>query len=393
MSLSSITDKPIVVQKYGGSSVADSAHLLRVAERIVKTRESGKHVVVVVSAMARATDDLLARAREVAKAPSRRELDMLLSCGERASMALLAMAVHELGHEAVSLTGSQSGIMTNDRHSGARIIEVRPLRVEDELARDKIVIVAGFQGVSYKREITTLGRGGSDTTAVALAAALGAEYCEICSDVDGIYSADPRIVDDAELLEAIRCDEMLELAAHGARVLHPGCVEIAKRSDVRLYARATAKTGGGTRVDAIGAPERRAPSGVTGMCGLVRMRGETIDELLEMATRESLGVLHIDSVGDAGEMWISLADQPDWAAVRSRVQEEGGLSIDEKVGAVSVVAEGLGQQAARIRDIRRVASEADVEMLGMSTSPLRVTLFCRELKVDVLVQALQSSLF
>ncbi len=391
MTGSSITDKPIVVQKYGGSSVADSAHLVRVAERIVKTRESGKHVVVVVSAMAKATDDLSSRAREVAKAPSRRELDMLLSCGERASMALLAMAVHELGHEAVSLTGSQSGIMTNDRHSGARIIEVRPLRVEDELARDKIVIVAGFQGVSYKREITTLGRGGSDTTAVALAAALGAEYCEICSDVDGIYSADPRIVEGAELLEAIRCDEMLELAAHGAKVLHPGCVEIAKRADVRLYARATAKTGGGTRVDSAGDPERTAPSGVAGMSGLVRLRSTDQAALLSLASLHGLSVLHFEAREDGAELWFPLADQHDWADVRQRAVD-AGMEILEGLGAVSIVGESFGQQASNLEAIHRVAKEAGVSLLATSVSPLRATLYCQEDSVKLLVPKLHESL-
>ena len=194
---------------------------MAVARRIKATVESGKRVCVVVSAMANTTDELLERAREISVSPPRRELDMLLSCGERASMALLSMAVIELGLEAISFTGSQCGIMTNDRHWGAQIVEVRPFRVSDELERGRVVIVAGFQGVSYKREITTLGRGGSDTTAVALAAALGAEYCEICSDVDGVYTSDPRVVEAAELLESISHDEMLELAAHGARVLHP----------------------------------------------------------------------------------------------------------------------------------------------------------------------------
>ncbi|HLT39844.1 MAG TPA: aspartate kinase, partial [Enhygromyxa sp.] len=197
-----IPEEPIVVQKYGGSSVADVDRIKQVAARIVETRKQGKRLVVVVSAMGKTTDQLLARAREISPSPSRRELDMLLSCGERISMALLSMAVSELGFESISLTGSQCGIITNDRHSGARIIEVRPIRVQDELDKGRIVIVAGFQGVSYKREVTTLGRGGSDTTAVALAAALGAEYCEICSDVDGVYTADPRVVSAAQMLQA-----------------------------------------------------------------------------------------------------------------------------------------------------------------------------------------------
>ncbi len=383
--------KPIVVQKYGGSSVADSAHLVRVAQRIVATRESGKHVVVVVSAMARSTDDLLAQAHEVAKSPSRRELDMLLSCGERASMALLAMAVHELGHEAVSLTGSQSGIMTNDRHSGARIIEVRPLRVQDELARDKIVIVAGFQGVSYKREITTLGRGGSDTTAVALAAALGAEYCEICSDVDGVYSADPRVVDAAVLLDAIAYDQMLELAAHGARVLHPGCIEIAARSDIRLYARSTSKLGGGTQVDRVGEPERTEPSGVTGMQDLVRLRANTSGALLTAVTKADLSILHFSESKQGAELWASLVDQPDWPAVRERLLAHGGVEIREGLGAVSMVGNGAGQQASSIAALLAVADAQDIDILGVSTSPLRVTLYCDRKSVDGLVKHLHDA--
>ena len=184
----------IVVQKYGGSSVADVSRIRQVAERVVLTSRQGHQVVVVVSAMGHTTDTLLALAKEVSPNPERRELDMLLTAGERISMALLSMAIRELGGDAISFTGSQSGIITNDRHVDARIVEVRPYRVQDELARGRIVVIAGYQGVSYKREVTTLGRGGSDTTAVAMAAALGAEYCEICSDVDGVYTADPRVV-------------------------------------------------------------------------------------------------------------------------------------------------------------------------------------------------------
>ncbi|MBV1862625.1 MAG: aspartate kinase, partial [Nannocystaceae bacterium] len=229
----------IVVQKYGGSSVADTDKIRKVAQRVRETKDSGFDVVVVVSAMGKTTDELLERAKGISASPSRRELDMLLSCGERASMALLVMALHEVGVDAVSLTGSQSGIITDARHSGARIIEVRPFRVADELARGKVVVVAGFQGVSYQREVTTLGRGGSDTTAVALAGALGAEYCEICSDVDGIYTTDPRIVDAAKLIETISHDAMLELASHGARVLHAESVAFAREQGVALWARAT----------------------------------------------------------------------------------------------------------------------------------------------------------
>src|SRR5262249_11054599 len=250
--------------------------LRRVAARVVDTAKSGHRVCVVVSAMGDTTDELLDLAKKVSPAPPRRELDMLVSCGERISMALLSMAIAELGQEAISFTGSQSGILTNDRHSGARIIEVRPVRIQDELERGKIVIVVGFQGVSYKREITTLGRGGFDTTAVALAAALGAEYCELCSDVDGVYTADPRIVDAPRLVQAISYDEMQELAEHGLRVLHSSAVEFARSAGIAIYARATASSPsleGGTRI-AGPTGARRGAVGVVGMRDLTRVRVE-----------------------------------------------------------------------------------------------------------------------
>jgi aspartate kinase len=208
----------IVVQKYGGSSVSDVQKLKQVARRVMETQQSGRQVVVVVSAMGDTTDELLGMAKQVSPTPARRELDMLLSAGERISMALLSMAIRELGGDAISFTGSQSGIITNDRHVDARIIEVRPFRVQDELARGKVVVIAGFQGVSYKKEVTTLGRGGSDTTAVAMAAALDAEYCEICSDVDGVYTADPRIVPAARRIGSLSYEETQEMAEAGAKV-------------------------------------------------------------------------------------------------------------------------------------------------------------------------------
>jgi aspartate kinase len=311
-------------------------------------------------------------------------------------MSLLAMAVQELGHDAVSLTGSQCGIMTNDRHSGARIIEVRPIRVQDELARGRIVIVAGFQGVSYKREITTLGRGGSDTTAVAMAAALGAEYCEICSDVDGIYTADPRVVDAATMLDAISCDEMLELAAHGAKVLHAGCVEIARRTGIALYARATSKESGvsGTRVDLVGAGADVDAVGVTGQKKLVRLRarGEAcVRRLLEVAEDGRLPVLHLDSDMESADLWFALGDVPDWQGIRNRLASVEGLEILEGVGAVSVVGAGIGADPRKMRRAREVAVEADVSVVAMSSSPLRVSLFCGEEQVDALVRALHEA--
>ncbi len=238
----------IIVQKYGGSSVKDPAHIQKVAGLIKTRRDEGHAVCVVVSAMGETTDDLLAQARQITATPSRRELDMLLTCGERATMALLAMALHECGVECISFTGSQSGIITNDAHSGARILEVRPYRVQDELERGRVVIVAGFQGVSYKKEITTLGRGGSDTTAVALAAALAAEACEIYSDVPGVFTADPRVVADARKLDQLDPDQMLALAAGGAKVLAQEAVAFARERGIALYARQTGSDDAGTLV-------------------------------------------------------------------------------------------------------------------------------------------------
>lgn len=380
----------IVVHKYGGSSVADVEKIRTVAARVIRAKEAGFHVVVVVSAMGKTTDQLIARAKEVSEAPPRRELDMLLSCGERISAALLAMVLEGGGHPAISLSGGQAGIITNDRHSGARIIEVRPFRVQDELERGRIVIVAGFQGISYKREITTLGRGGSDTTAVALAGALGAEYCEICSDVDGIYSADPRVVAAAELVDAISYDAMLELASHGAKVLHAESVEFARRSQVALYARATLGDGEGTRIDR---PEHitrdPAVTGVSGQRNLVRLRAagaRSMDRMLAAAAEAALPVLHLDADHEIADLWFSLDDVPDWPKLRETLLDQ--VQIEEPCGAVSVVGEFVGRNAAKLAATRSVAAGIGVQIKAMATSPLRATLFCEDRDVDDLVRAL-----
>src|SRR5437667_1911716 len=226
---------PLVVQKYGGTSVADPDRVLAVAGRVARARAAGNELVVVVSAMGKTTDDLLALARQVSEAPSKRELDMLLTVGERVTMALLAMALHDLDVQAISFTGSQSGILTDGNHSAARIVDVRPDRIRAELERGRVVIVAGFQGVNpATREITTLGRGGSDTTAVAMAAALKAERCEIIKDVDGICSADPRIVPDARPLRQVDFASLSEMCFWGAKILHFRSVELAQSQDVPL---------------------------------------------------------------------------------------------------------------------------------------------------------------
>jgi len=249
------TEPATIVKKFGGSSVADVERIRAVAEHVVTDHRRGKRVVVVVSAMGRTTDELVRLAHEAAEQPDRRELDMLLTAGERISMSLLAMAIRDRGVPATSLTGSQCGIITNDRQGSARIVEVRPYRVEDALQAGHVVIVAGFQGVSYRREVTTLGRGGSDTTAVALAAALGAVQCEIYSDIDGVYSADPRLDIDARRLAALSYDDMLDLARAGARVLAEQAVAYARDQGVALFVRAADGRPGETMI------RRDAPTG------------------------------------------------------------------------------------------------------------------------------------
>ena len=240
----------IVVMKFGGSSVADTERIAAVAHRLAAARARGLRVVGVLSAMGDSTDELLALARDVSPRPQERELDMLVSVGERVSCALAAMALIDLGHDAVSLTGSQAGIVTDTSHGKAKIVEVRARRIHDALDRGAIVLVAGFQGVSTDAEITTLGRGGSDTTAVALASALGADACEIYTDVDGVYSADPRVVGDARKLDAVSYDEMLELSASGARVLQLRSVEFARNHGVALHVRSSFSDDDGTWVAA-----------------------------------------------------------------------------------------------------------------------------------------------
>ena len=333
----------VVVQKYGGSSVADLPRLEGVADRIARSAAGGDRICTVVSAMGRTTDDLLALARQVTETPPRRELDMLVSTGERIAMALLAMAIQKRGLEAISFTGSQSGIITNDRHSDAQIIEVRPVRIQDELSRGKVVIVAGFQGMSYRREITTLGRGGSDATAVALASALGASYCEICSDVDGVYTADPRRVPEAFLLEKISYEEMLELAAHGAQVLNVQAVEWARKTGVTILTSAAHSEGGHSRVttEGTGLPA----CGVTVAKNLVRLHLRGTDG--ELRTR--LGQL--------------------------------GLPFG-----LSVVGKGLPADAAG--QALETARLSGVEVLGVETSQRRVTLLVAESQATLLTAAL-----
>ena len=381
----------IVVQKYGGSSVADVPKLERVADRIARTAREGNRVCVVVSAMGRTTDQLLALAREITDSPPRRELDMLLSTGERIAMALLAMAIQKRGLEAISFTGSQSGIMTNDRHSGARIIEVRPVRIQDELERDKIVIVAGFQGMSYKREITTLGRGGSDTTAVALAAALGASYCEICSDVDGVYTADPRVVAEALRLDTISYPEMQELAEHGAKVLNAQAVEWAEKAGIQIYARATHSEAGGTRVGNQ-ASGRRA-CGVACARNLVRLRARgPASSLGRSLADEGVSLWRLSDDGSGTVAVFSKEDLPDWLALKRRLLDRfgEGLAVEEDLAAISVVGTGLAPASEVSRALDEVA-RTETGALGIDTSPLRLTVLVRPSDSEKLTRALHQA--
>ncbi len=390
------TSPTIVVQKYGGSSVATAEKINQVAERIANTVAVGHRVCVVVSAMAHTTDELMARAKEISWAPPRRELDMLLSCGERAAMALLSMAVIERGLDAISFTGSQCGIMTNDRHWGAQIVEVRPFRVTDELERGRVVIVAGFQGVSYKREITTLGRGGSDTTAVALAAALGAEYCEICSDVDGVYSADPRIVDSATLFAAIGHDDMLELAAHGAKVLHPAAIEFARRLKIALWARGTSSDGRGTRIDSpfnlgnLGnldkSPSENADGFATASVGISSQRnlvricvadrvcGRRVVELLDQY-EATIAALEVSEQGT--EIVVETSQIPDWSVVQTALLASlGNAVVLAPAFAVSVVGGDIGANPSATARVLALAEKLGVTVTGVLASPLRITVRC-----------------
>lgn len=376
----------VIVQKYGGSSVADIAKLGHVADQVVAARRAGDAVVVVVSAMGKTTDNLLVLAREAAASaaappgatpapePPRRELDMLLSTGERVSMALLSIAIHARGHEAISFTGSQSGIITNDRHFDARIIEVRPHRIEDELERGKIVIVAGYQGMSYRREITTLGRGGSDTTAVALAAALGAERCEIYSDVDGVYSADPRNVPDARHLPELDYAVMQEMAECGAKVLNAQAVEWARRHRVAIHARRTGDALGAapareTRVTAAPAAGVRHRAVVAqGRVGRLSTTTAALPGVLAAAA--ALGVPLGDLLlrGDGVKASVPLANVPDLGRVRAGLAQHGA-ELDDGGAAVSLVGVEIGSDPALVAQALSLAGP----VREFVSSPLRLT--------------------
>jgi aspartate kinase len=373
----------VVVQKYGGSSVADVQKLRKVAERVMRTRQLGHDLVVVVSAMGDTTDDLLTLAKKVSTNPDRRELDMLLSAGERISMALLSMAIRERGGDAISFTGSQSGIITNDRHVDARIIEVRPFRVQDELARGKIVVIAGYQGVSYKKEVTTLGRGGSDTTAVAMAAALDAEYCEICSDVDGVYSADPRVVPDARRIGTLSYEETQEMAEAGAKVLNAQAVEFAKEKGIAIYARATEGPLPGPDPSSDGTVVRRSPPRMPGaVVGVASERdivmldgtGAPGDLLAVLAERGVAGKqLHV--FGDRTTVAVSRENLHDEERLRAALSSKLGsrARLIDGLAAVSVVGAGINATYDNVRAGMETLAALGIAPEGIATSSFRIT--------------------
>ena len=393
-----LTPVPVIVQKYGGSSVADVRKLKTVAARVMRTRQQGHDVVVVVSAMGDTTDGLLAMAKQVSANPDRRELDMLLSAGERISMALLSMAIRELGGDAISFTGSQSGIITNDRHVDARIIEVRPFRVQDELARGKIVVVAGYQGVSYKKEVTTLGRGGSDTTAVAMAAALDAEYCEICSDVDGVYSADPRVVPAARRIATLSYEETQEMAESGAKVLNAQAVEFAKEKGIAIYARATLGPLPGPDPSSDGTVVRLSPPRMPGTVVGVASERDIIMLEGEAAPRDLLAVLDDHAV--PGKQLHIFDDRTTIAISRDNLHDEGRLRemlearlpgrarFIDGLAAVSVVGAGINATYANVRAGFETLRRAGIDPTGTATSSFRITWMIPRDRTDEAVRVL-----
>jgi aspartate kinase len=402
-------DQPTIVMKFGGTSVADAERIKRAARRIVAQREQGKRVVAVLSARGHTTDELIQAAEEVSPNPDPREMDMLLSTGERISCALCAMAINDLGHKAISLTGSQAGIVTDTSHTKARILDVRADRIKEALDQDMIVLVAGFQGVSTSRDVTTLGRGGSDTTAVAVAAALNAEACEIYTDVSGVFSADPRIVPDARKLPFVSFEEMLEMAASGAKVLQLRSVEYARTHGVRIHCRSSFEDGPGTVV--IGEDETMEHPLIT-----------AVTHSTEEARITVLGVP--DRPGAAAEIFEALADanvnvdtivqnEPRTDGVDAEVsftcatedlrmaeatlapviQEFGSatLETDPEVGKVSIIGAGMRSHPGVAAKVFRVLADERINIELINTSPIKITCLIRADSVPQAVNALHTA--
>jgi aspartate kinase len=388
----------LIVQKFGGSSVADAESIKRVAARIARTKEAGHDVVVTVSAMGDTTDDLIDLANQVSRSPASREMDMLLTTGERIAMSLLAMAIGDLGFDARSFTGSQAGMMTDAQHGRARIVDVTPNRVREALDQGAIAIVAGFQGFNHdSKDITTLGRGGSDTTAVALAAALDAEVCEIYTDVDGVFSADPRVVTKASKLAHVSYEEMLELAAAGAKVINIRAVEFARRHGVTLHVRSSFTEESGTwvsdtsegenveepiiagvagdtseaKITVVGVPD--IPGKAAGIFTIVAGAGANIDMIVQNV-----------SVADSGRTDISFTlpkedGQKAVAALEAARATSGfdSLMYDDQIGRLSVVGAGMRTNAGVSAQLFTALSDAGINIEMISTSEIRISVIMR----------------
>jgi aspartate kinase len=398
-----------VVQKFGGSSVADAASIKRVARRIVATQAEGNEVVVVISAMGDTTDELMDLAQQVSPDPPPRELDMLLTAGERMSAALLSMAIADIGSSARSFTGSQAGILTTGTHGDARIIDITPGRIVSALDEGDIVIVAGFQGVSQTtKDITTLGRGASDTTAVALAAALGADYCEIYTDVDGIFTADPRIAPAARRIPEIRYDEMLEMAACGAKILHLRCVEYARRENVPVHVRSSFSHRPGTWVrDA--APSEEVPMEQALISGIAHDRGEAKVTVVGVPDRVGIAARLFRTIADAeinvdmivqnvshtqGRTDISFTVPQSSGShaieVLKSIHERVGyekLLYDDQIGKVSVIGVGMRTHPGVTATFFGALADAEVNIEMISTSEIRISVVVHSDDVDRAVRA------
>ena len=394
----------LIVQKYGGSSVADAAGLKRVANRIVAAKRDGNQVVVVVSAMGDTTDELIDLAEQITPIPQGRELDMLLTAGERISMALLAMAINNLGHEALSFTGSQAGVITTSAHGRARIIDVTPGRIKEALDAGSIAIVAGFQGISQDtKDVTTLGRGGSDTTAVALAAALDADVCEIYTDVDGVFSADPRVVPSARKLKTVTYDEMLELAASGAKVLHLRCVEYARRYNLPIHVRSSFTTNEGTWVvkdhPEGGAMEQAIISGIAHDKSEAKITIVGVPDRTGVAARIFQAIADADinidmivqnvSAAATGLTDISFtlpkAEGAASTAILQKLQGEVGfasIQYDDQIGKLSLVGAGMRSHPGVTATFFGALSDAGVNIEMISTSEIRISIICRETDLE-----------
>jgi aspartate kinase len=394
-----------VVMKFGGTSVADAERIKRAAARIVAKKDAGHHVVAVLSARGKDTDRLIREAQEISARPDPREMDMLLSTGERQSCALCAMAINDLGHRAISLTGSQAGIVTDTSHTKARILEVRADRIREALDQDAIVLVAGFQGVSTARDVTTLGRGGSDTTAVALAAAVGAEVCEIYTDVPGVFSADPRIVPDARKLPMVSFEEMLEMAASGAGVLQLRSVEYARNHAVRIHCRSSFDDAPGTVV--VGEDvtvEQPSITAVTHSTGEARVTlvgvPDTPGVAGQIATALAEANVNVDMIvqnepvteGSRAEMSFTVPrDDLETACGALENLGVGTLQTDTTMGKVSVVGAGMKTHPGVAAKVFRTLGENSINIEMISTSPIRISCVIPGDRVPDAVRALHSA--